>query len=145
MNQELNKIFNGFGEDFIDEANAFSLQILFVNAIKRRMNELSMTQKTLSIKLGVNPSFLSGVFNGNKLLNLKHIAKMERILGISASISFETLKEKGKSSSFDDDYYPESDNASCYCNPGNQFSEIEQTIRRLSDCSPKSIKAPCAA
>jgi hypothetical protein len=62
MNQKLSKIFDGFGEDFIDEINAFSLQILFVNAIKRGMSDIGITQKELSIKLGVTPSFSDGCY-----------------------------------------------------------------------------------
>ena len=87
MNRALNKVFGGLGEEFIDEANAFSLQIMFVSEVKERMNNLRITQKYLSEKMGVSESFLSNVFSANKLLNLRHIAKLERILDIDAEIA----------------------------------------------------------
>ena len=138
MNQELNKIFGGFGEEFIDEANAYSLQVMFVNAIKTRMKDLSITQKSLADKLNIHPSYLSGVFNGNKLLNLKHIAKIERILGFKVNINFDTIEKEEKSLPYNDFYYSDTDNSANYCHPNRH--EIEQTIRRLSDSRKNNKK-----
>ena len=87
MNRALNKVFGGLGEEFIDEANAFSLQIMLVSEVKERMNNLKITQKYLSGKMGVSESFLSNVFSANKLLNFRHIAKLERILDIDVEIA----------------------------------------------------------
>ncbi|MDP8210064.1 MAG: helix-turn-helix transcriptional regulator [Candidatus Stygibacter australis] len=87
MKQEFREFISGFNDEIVDEVSAFGIQLQFLEDVKDRMRIIGINQKELSEKMAVHPSFLSNVFNGNKLLNLKHIAKIERILNIDISLA----------------------------------------------------------
>ena len=94
MKQEFREFISGFNDEIVDEVSAFGIQLQFIEDVKDRMRIIGINQKELSEKMAVHPSFLSNVFNGNKLLNLKHIAKIERILNIDISLALNSESDQ---------------------------------------------------
>jgi len=108
MKQEFREFISGFNDEIVDEISAFGIQLQFIEDVKDRMRILGINQKKLSEKMAVHPSFLSNVFNGNKLLNLKHIAKIERILNIDISLTLNLVSDQTllSSSEVESEYSP---------------------------------------
>ncbi|MCF7920568.1 MAG: helix-turn-helix transcriptional regulator [Candidatus Cloacimonetes bacterium] len=144
MKQEFREFISGFGEDTVDEIGAYGLQLQFLEEVKYRMNFLGINQKELANKMNINPSFLSNAFNGNKLLNLKHIAKLERILNIDANISFKPSENVEKNSTVTD-IYSASGNAEEYCKYVKSYQDIDQKLKNLSKSKISTKQDPAAA
>ena len=70
------------------DAEIISLDIMYVVIclMKSRENALSKTQ--LANKLGVSRGYLVKLFTGDKLINLKLIAKLQQIFNLKFTISF---------------------------------------------------------
>lgn len=64
------------------ESNAYLLMGQYLIQIENKLDELSMPRKELAKKINVSASYLSQIFNFNKLLNFKILAKIELELNI---------------------------------------------------------------
>lgn len=61
------------------ELKASIIQLDLLEEVKELMKEKKMSRKALAEKLKKSPSFVSQLFSGDKLLNLKMIAQLQEI------------------------------------------------------------------
>lgn len=55
------------------------IQLDILNSIQKLMDQTNMTRAELAKKLNVSPAFVSRIFSGDKLINLKTIAQFQEI------------------------------------------------------------------
>jgi len=84
------------------ELEARMIQLDFIDRLHELMKYKNIkSKKELADLLGTTPSFITQLFSAEKLINLKHLAKLQRVLGIKyAIISDQYLRLKN---SFRDD------------------------------------------
>ena len=84
------------------ELEAKMIQLDFIARLQELMKYKNInSKKELAVLLDTTPSFISQLFSAEKLINLKHLAKLQRALGIKyAIISDQYLRLKN---SFRDD------------------------------------------
>jgi len=91
MSKNLNKEFLDLLFPKTDkEKLEFEAQMIHLDFIAR-LQELMIykninSKKELADLLGITPSFVTQLFSGEKLINLKHLAKLQRILDIKYTI-----------------------------------------------------------
>jgi len=76
------------------EFAASQIHHLLIQKIIERMKEVKMTQSELALKMNVSKGFISQLWTGDKLINLKQLAHIIKILDSYISIEIE---EKHKS------------------------------------------------
>lgn len=64
------------------EERAEMLSFLFLSEVEKRMEERKWTRKKLAEEIGTSSSYLTQVFRGDRLLNFKTIAKIEKALDL---------------------------------------------------------------
>jgi len=79
------------------EFAASQIHHLLIQKIIERMKEVKMTQSELALKMNVSKGFISQLWTGDKLINLKQLAQIIKILDSYISIEIE---EKHKSKPF---------------------------------------------
>ncbi len=70
------------------EVKASFIQLDILNEVKVLMEEKNISKTELARKLKKSKSFVSQLFSGDKLLNLKTIAQFEEIFDVKFSPSF---------------------------------------------------------
>lgn len=70
------------GKEFNLELEAKLVQARFLSPIIEFIKSKKITQTELKKKTGLSQSFLSNLFNGNKKVNIEHIALLQNALGI---------------------------------------------------------------
>ena len=95
---ESSKTWNKIDQDFLeilipksdDEKLLFEakmIQLEFISRLQELMKYKNInSKKELAELLGTTPSFVTQLFSGEKLINLKHLAKFQRVLGIKYAI-----------------------------------------------------------
>jgi len=69
------------------EFEAQMIQLDFIARLEELMKLKGIhSRKELAEKLGTTPSFVSQLFSAEKLINLKHLAKLQRVLGVKYNI-----------------------------------------------------------
>lgn len=86
-NSDLAEILNFSDEDEKLEFEIETLHFDFVEEIKILMDKKSMKSKDLAKKLKVSESFISQLFTGEKLLNLKLLTKIQKVFDVRFRIS----------------------------------------------------------
>jgi len=78
------------------EFEAQMIHLDFIARLQELMNYKNIkSKKELARLLDTTPSFISQLFSGEKLINLKHLTKLQRALGIKyAIISDQYLRHK---------------------------------------------------
>ena len=95
------------------EAEMLHLDIMY--QIETIMKNIPLNKTELAQKLKVSKSYLTQLFTGDKLINLKTLAKLQRIFGHKISFSFddsdelqlnqpEIMDSSASSGSFDDNW-----------------------------------------
>ncbi|HBG71396.1 MAG TPA: hypothetical protein DHV29_08020 [Bacteroidales bacterium] len=69
-----------------------NLHDFFITSIRKEMAKQGMTQGVLSKRIGYSSAYVSQLFNGKRMLNLKTLAKIQEALGIK----FETKNVEEK-------------------------------------------------
>lgn len=64
------------------EERAEMLSFLFLSEVEKRMEERKWTRKKLAEEIGTSSSYLTQLFRGDRLLNFKTIAKIEKALAL---------------------------------------------------------------
>lgn len=64
------------------EERAEMLSFLFLSEVEKRMEERKWTRKKLAEEIGTSSSYLTQLFRGDRLLNFKTIAKLEKALAL---------------------------------------------------------------
>ena len=65
------------------EVRAYSFLGAYMVQIEKAMEQQGLNNKQLAAKVGVNPSYISKLFNAEKLTNFKMLARIEQALGIN--------------------------------------------------------------
>ena len=96
MNTKLSKDFTiapGFEKlfefDTVDDANMHHAKIImmkFLQAMEISMGKNKLNKKTLASMLGISPSYVTQLYNGDKLINLEMIARIEQAFGIEFKV-----------------------------------------------------------
>ncbi len=96
MNTKLSKDFTiapGFEKlfefDTVDDANMHHAKIImmkFLQAMEISMGKNKLNKKTLAGMLGISPSYVTQLYNGDKLINLEMIARIEQAFGIEFKV-----------------------------------------------------------
>lgn len=96
MNTKLNKDFiiaPGFERlfefDTVEDVNMHHAKIImmkFLQAMEKSMGKNKLNKKTLAGILGISPSYVTQLYNGDKLINLEMIARIEKAFGIEFKV-----------------------------------------------------------
>ncbi len=73
------------------EMEAEFIHLNFIQEVQKRMEQQQMSKKDLADALGTSKSYITQLFSGDKLLNLKLLAKLQRVLGVRFGINVTTL------------------------------------------------------
>ncbi|HCN36697.1 MAG TPA: hypothetical protein DIS94_03175 [Bacteroidetes bacterium] len=92
LNEELKKIYSNESQDEKDEFQAEILHMEIIHQIYLRMKLLGLSKSDIAKELKTSKSFITQLFSGDKLLNLKLIAKFSRILGLKMNPQFNETK-----------------------------------------------------
>lgn len=79
--------FNDEEEKLDFEIDKINLSI--ISKVDTLMKKNKMTKKDLADKLGTSKSYITQLFNGDKVINLKILAKLQLIFDISFNLSIE--------------------------------------------------------
>lgn len=71
------------------ELEATLLHLKFVKIIEEAMKQEGLSKKNLAEKLDTSKSYITQLFSGDKLLNIKTLAKIEQHLNINFAIKAE--------------------------------------------------------
>ena len=89
-------------EELRDEENILTGG--FVSEIQQNLEERKINRKDLAIQIGTSPSYLTQVFRGDKPLNFKTLAKIQKALNIRFEIQTISLPNKQRKNTSKKDY-----------------------------------------
>jgi transcriptional regulator with XRE-family HTH domain len=75
---------------------ATKIHLDFMALLSDVMEEHGISRSELSLKLGTSPSYVTQLFNGDKLVNLVFVAKIQRIFKIGFSLIPSKVDSFGK-------------------------------------------------
>jgi len=87
QNNLINDMYEKLSENDLLMYVTHSIHLDFIEIINNKMLDLDYNQKCLADKLKVSEAYISKLFSAEKLLNLKTIAKIQKILDIKFYIS----------------------------------------------------------
>jgi transcriptional regulator with XRE-family HTH domain len=90
MRHIMEEYLKNFDTDYIDEVTAMNIQSEFLAYVYNKIKKLGINQNELARRMGVSKSLVSEMLNGNRLLNFKHIAKINRVLGFFTTLRCES-------------------------------------------------------
>lgn len=85
IRNEFQKLFEKTPEEQV-EHRAQLLSYIFLSEAQKAMDRKGWTRKQLADEIGTSGSYLTQLFRGDRLLNLKTVAKIETALGIEFEI-----------------------------------------------------------
>lgn len=103
LKEKFDALFNSIPEKDKLDIDAKVLMFRFLEIVEEEREKRDMSRKDLADILGVRPAFVSQLFNGNKLLNLVHMAKLQKAFG------FEFEVRNGNAKVQIDDFIPKGD------------------------------------
>ncbi|MDI9490964.1 MAG: helix-turn-helix transcriptional regulator [Bacillota bacterium] len=103
LKEKFDELFNSIPEKDKLDIDAKVLMFRFLEIVEEEREKRDMNRKDLADILGVRPAFVSQLFNGNKLLNLVHMAKLQKAFG------FEFEVRNGNAKVQIDDFIPKGD------------------------------------
>ena len=68
--------------EFLEEVRAVMLGSAYLVRIEKAMHDKNMSKRDLAKKLNISASFISQVFNFDKLMNFKLLARIEKTLDL---------------------------------------------------------------
>jgi transcriptional regulator with XRE-family HTH domain len=87
MSNPWTEIFDSLsGEDKLHN-EALVLSARFLEIVQEALDEQNLSRKDLAERMGVSPSYLTQLFRGNRLLNIKAVVQMERVLDIKFQVT----------------------------------------------------------
>lgn len=93
IRREFQQLFKKSLEEQI-EHRAQMLSYIFLSEAQKAMDRLGWTQKRLADEIGTSASYLTQLMRGDRLLNLKTIAKIEDALHIRFILNAIEMNEK---------------------------------------------------
>lgn len=103
LKEKFDALFDSIPEKDKLDIDAKVLMFRFLEIVEEEREKRDMNRKDLADILGVRPAFVSQLFNGNKLLNLVHMAKLQKAFG------FEFEVRNGNAKVQIDDFIPKGD------------------------------------
>jgi len=91
IKNEFQKLFEKTPEEQI-EHRAHILSLIFLSEAEKAMKRKGWTRKCLAKEIGTSASYMTQLFRGDRLLNFKTVAKIERVLNMDYHISEKTNK-----------------------------------------------------
>ncbi len=91
------------------EHRAQILSYIFLSEAQKAMDRKGWTRKQLADEIGTSASYLTQLFRGDRLLNFKTVAKIEKALGLGFEITASALKSVDNRSGASLDYRNEED------------------------------------
>jgi transcriptional regulator with XRE-family HTH domain len=104
LKEKFDALFNSIPEKDKLDIDAKVLMFRFLEIVEEERKQKNFSRKDLAESMGVSPAFVSQLFNGDKLLNLVHLAKLQKALGIEFEIKNEAIREENFK-----DYIPKGD------------------------------------
>ncbi len=98
--ETVNELLKFDSEDERIEFKAIAIQLDILAEVSKLMIHDNITRKELADKLGKSKSFVSQLFSGDKLLNLKMIAKLQEIFNAKFESSFKDYSVYTKKTNF---------------------------------------------
>lgn len=74
-------------EEEILENESTLLMYRFLDIVDAKRKELGWSRKDLAEKIGATPSYISQLFQGDKLINMNTLAKLQKAMGIRFEIT----------------------------------------------------------
>src|SRR5690554_6362228 len=94
IKEKFNSLFSSISEKDRSDIDAKVLMFRFLEIVEEERKQKNFSRKDLAESMGVSPAFVSQLFNGDKLLNLVHLAKLQKALGIEFEIKNEAIREE---------------------------------------------------
>jgi ribosome-binding protein aMBF1 (putative translation factor) len=85
IRREFDKLLDQSPEEQI-EHRAQLLSAIFLSEVEKELDRMGWTRKRLAEEIGTSASYLTQLFRGDRLLNLKTVAKIEQALQITFEI-----------------------------------------------------------
>ncbi len=108
IRNEFQKLFEKSPEEQV-EHRAQMLSYIFLSEAQKTMDRKGWTRKQLADEIGTSASYLTQLFRGDRLLNLKTVAKIEAALGIEFEVNATAPKGVENRSGASVDYRNEED------------------------------------
>jgi transcriptional regulator with XRE-family HTH domain len=86
IDPDFNSLFNSSSEKEQDEQAARMIMYRFLSEIERVSDQQRGLKAKLATSIGTSKSYITQLFNGDKLVNLLTLAKFEKALGIKFQI-----------------------------------------------------------
>jgi ribosome-binding protein aMBF1 (putative translation factor) len=81
------QMFNNLSEEDLLDIDAKILMFRFLSLIDAKREELGWSRKDLALQIKTSPSFISQLFQGDKLINFTTLAKIQRAMGLEFEIT----------------------------------------------------------
>ncbi len=65
--------------------------LLFLSLIDAKREELGWSRKDLAAQIKTSPSFISQLFQEDKLINFTTLAKIQKVMGLEFEITLKTV------------------------------------------------------
>lgn len=93
IRREFDKLFDQSPEEQI-EHRAQLLSAIYLSEVEKELDRMGWTRKRLAEEIGTSASYLTQLFRGDRLLNLKTVAKIEQALQITFEIRAKCSKQE---------------------------------------------------
>src|SRR5674536_8439 len=80
-------LFNSLSEEDLLDVDAKILMFRFLLLIDAKREELGWSRKELAAQIKTSPSFISQLFQGDKLINFTTLAKIQKVMGLEFEIT----------------------------------------------------------
>ena len=87
IKKAFDELFNSFTEEEKLESEARLLMFRFLDVVERKREKLGWSRKQLAQKVGTSASYITQLMQGDKLINMLTLAKMQKVLDIKFDIS----------------------------------------------------------
>lgn len=85
------RLFNSLSEEDHLGVDAKILMFRFLSLIDAKREELGWSRKDLAAQIKTSPSFISQLFQGDKLINFTTLAKIQKVMGLEFEITLKTV------------------------------------------------------
>jgi len=87
MSNPWKELFDSLSEEDKLHNEALILSARFLEIVQDALDEQGLSRKDLAERMGVSPSYLTQLFRGNRLLNMKAAVQMETALELKFHVS----------------------------------------------------------
>ena len=85
------KLQNSLSEKDLQDIDAKILMFRFLSLLDAKREELGWSRKDLAVQIKTSPSFISQLFQGDKLINFTTLAKIQKVMGLEFEITLKTV------------------------------------------------------